>query len=203
MAGQDPVTVHTPGTLFVAGPLDDSVATVTTNAAVFGQLGERWAVDGGGADMWKATAEFGAVFRPGSLASGGTVTLTVDAQAPTGPWARAGIVARNDLRTAGAAGFLNLAVTPANGVVLSYDSNGDGTLDTYRRVTGVTAPVTLRLTRAGDTFTGACSTDSGATWRTVATVTVPGTAGTQDAGLFMSAAAGVRGTVEFGGWTSG
>ncbi|MFF0729510.1 alpha-N-acetylglucosaminidase [Streptomyces sp. NPDC004134] len=203
MAGQDPVTVHTPGTLFVAGPLDDSVATVTTNAAVFGQLGDRWAVDGGGADMWKATAEFGAVFRPGSLASGGTVTLTVDAQAPTGPWARAGIVARNDLRTAGAAGFLNLAVTPANGVVLSYDSNGDGTLDTYRRITGVTAPVTLRLTRAGDTFTGACSTDAGATWRTVATVTVPGTAGTQDAGLFMSAAAGVRGTVEFGGWTNG
>ena len=51
---------------------------------------------------------------------------------------------------------------------------------------------------------GACSTDGGATWRTVATVSVPGTAAAQDAGLFMSAAnggSGARGTVQFSGWS--
>jgi alpha-N-acetylglucosaminidase len=90
--------------------------------------------------------------------------------------------------------------------VLSYDTNGDGTLDTYKRVTGIKAPVLLRLTRAGAAFTGACSADGGASWRTVATVPVPGAADVQDVGLFMSATnggGGARGTVEFSGWTIG
>lgn len=94
-------------------------------------------------------------------------------------------------------------MTPSNGVVLSYDSDGDGTLDTYKRVTGVTAPVLLRLTRAGGAFRGEFSVDGGSSWRTVATVTVPGAGSVQDAGLFMSATdggSGARGTVTFSGW---
>lgn len=99
-------------------------------------------------------------------------------------------------------------MTPANGVVLSYDANGDGTLDTYRRLTGPTAPVQLRLTRGKDTeglgtYTGACSTDGGATWREIATVRVPGAAARQDTGLHQSAAnsaTGDRGTAEFRRW---
>ncbi|WP_421107809.1 alpha-N-acetylglucosaminidase TIM-barrel domain-containing protein [Streptomyces sp. NEAU-S77] len=202
--GEDRVrAVHT-GTLWVAGPLADGWKTVTNNGAAFGQLGGRFAIDGAGQDLWKATAEFGAAYRAGALRSGGAVTVRVDAQATTGPWARAGIVVRNALGTAGSPGFLNLSVTPANGVVLSYDSNGDGTLDTYQRITGVKAPVLLRLTRASATsYTGELSTDDGANWRKVATVTVPGAASAQDAGLFMSAAnggSGARGTVEFSGW---
>ncbi|MEU0840360.1 alpha-N-acetylglucosaminidase [Streptomyces sp. NPDC005962] len=202
--GEDRVrAVHT-GTLWVAGPLADGWKTVTNNGAVFGQLGERFAIDGAGQDLWKATAEFGAAYREGALRTGTAVTVKVDAQAVTGPWARAGIIARNALGTAGSPGFVNLSVTPANGVVLSYDSNGDGTLDTYQRVTGVKAPVLLRLTRTSATsYTGELSTDDGANWRKVATVTVPGAAAAQDAGLFMSAAhggTGARGTVEFSGW---
>lgn len=101
---------------------------------------------------------------------------------------------------------MNLSVTPANGVVLSYDTNGDGTLDTYRRITGVTAPVLLRLSRAAGTFRGECSTDDGATWRTVAEVPVARAAATQDVGLFMSAAhggSGARGTAGFSGFATG
>lgn len=63
----------------------------------------------------------------------------------------------------------------------------------------------LRLTRGtGTSFTGACSTDGGTTWRTVATVSVPGAAGVQDVGLFMTAingGGGARGTVRFSGWS--
>lgn len=135
-------------------------------------------------------------------------------QDATGPWARAGLVVRNRLTAPSspgapdALGFLNLSVTPANGVVLSYDANGDGALDTYRRITGVTAPVLLRLTRGKDgaaagTYTGSCSTDDGATWRDIATVTVPGAAARQDTGLHQSAAnsaTGDRGTAEFRRW---
>lgn len=154
------------------------------------------------------------------------MTVEVTSQDPTGPWARAGLIVRNRLAapsspsapstpgapsaagSADALGFLNLSVTPANGVVLSYDANGDGTLDTYRRLTGITAPVLLRLTRGKDTgaagtYTGSCSTDDGATWREIATVTVPGAAARQDTGLHQCAAnsaAEDRGTAEFRRW---
>ncbi|MCX3062809.1 alpha-N-acetylglucosaminidase [Streptomyces beihaiensis] len=201
--GERRITSTRKGELFEAGPLAASWRTYTDNGAVFGQLDDRFAIDGGGADLWKATAEFGTAYREGGLRDGSSVTVRVDAQAETGRWARAGVVARDSLATPGSPGFVNLAVTPSSGVVLSYDTNGDGTLDHYKRITGLKAPVLLRLTRSGGSYTGACSTDDGATWRTVATVSVPGAAAAQDVGLFMTAANGGngrRGTVEFSGW---
>ncbi|MFI7386765.1 alpha-N-acetylglucosaminidase TIM-barrel domain-containing protein [Streptomyces sp. NPDC049813] len=201
--GEDRVTYTHKGTLFEAGPLDAGWKTYSNNAAVFGQLADRFAVDGGGADLWKGTTEFGTAYREGAFPDGSSAVLRVDAQAVTGAWARAGIIVRNSLATPGSAGFLNLSVTPSNGVVLSYDTNGDGTLDTYQRITGIKAPVLLRLTRTGGSYTGACSTDGGSSWRTVATVPVPGAAPAQDVGLFMTATNGgngARGTVAFSGW---
>ncbi|MEH0629898.1 alpha-N-acetylglucosaminidase [Streptomyces stelliscabiei] len=203
--GEDRVEGRFDGTLFEAGALDPGWRTYTNNGAVFGQLGGRFAIDGAGADLWRGTSEFGTAYRAGAFRDGTSVTLRVDSQAATGNWARAGIVVRDVLGTAGSKGFVNLAVTPANGVVLSYDSSGDGTLDTYRRITGVKAPVVLRLSRVGvGAYVGECSVDEGATWRVVAPVSVPGAAsGGQDVGLFMSATnggSGARGLVEFSGW---
>ncbi|MFJ4712130.1 alpha-N-acetylglucosaminidase [Streptomyces sp. NPDC088785] len=202
-AGEKRITAVQRGTLFEAGPLAAGWETYSGNDAFFGQLGDAFAIDGGGADLWKGTAEFGTVYRPGAFVDGTSVVLRVDRQDVTGAWARAGIIVRNALDTPGSAGFVNLSVTPAQGVVLSYDTNGDGTLDTYKRLTGIKAPVLLRLTRSGGSVAGACSTDGGATWRTVATAAVPGAAAAQDVGMFMSATNGgngARGTVEFSGW---
>lgn len=201
--GEDRVTITRRSAVYVAAPLDAGWRTYTGNEAVFGQLGDRLAINGSGQDLWKGTAQFGTAFRAGAMADGARVAVRVDSQENTGSWARAGLIVRNSLATPGAAGFLNLAVTPGQGVVLSYDTNGDGTLDTCTCITGIKAPVLLRLTRTGDALTGACSTDGGATWRTVASVTVPGTAAGQDVGFFMSATnggSGLRGTVEFSGW---
>ncbi|MFK4227269.1 alpha-N-acetylglucosaminidase TIM-barrel domain-containing protein [Streptomyces sp. NPDC019890] len=203
--GEDRVAVTQQDSLWMATPLEPGWRTYTSNRAVFGQLGERFAINGAGIDLWRGTTHFGTAYREGALTAGASVVVRVDSQENTSSWARAGIVVRNSLARPGDRGFLNLAATPGQGIVLSYDTNGDGTLDTYRRITGVKAPVLLRLTRhAGTSFTGACSTDGGATWRTVATVSVPGTAAAQDAGLFMSAAnggSGARGTVRFSGWS--
>ncbi|NBE53197.1 alpha-N-acetylglucosaminidase [Streptomyces boluensis] len=202
--GEDRVSTVVKDSLYVAGPLDPAWRTYTNSAAVFGQLEGRYAINGGGQDLWKGTSEFGAAYREGALKDGVTVTVRVDAQDATGPWARAGIVARNSLATPGSPGFVNLSVTPANGVALSYDTNGDGTLDTYQRITGIKAPVLLRLRREAGTFWGACSTDDGTTWRTVAEVPVGGATATQDVGLFMTAThggSGARGTAEFSGFT--
>lgn len=191
------------GKLYVAGPLEDGLSTVTTNDAVFGQLGDRFAINGAGDDMWKGTAHFGAVYREGAMRDGSSATVRVTSQETTGPWARAGIIARNDLPGATSPGFVNLSVTPVNGVVLSHDSDGDGTLDTFEQVTGVKAPVLLRLNRDGRSFHGELSTDNGANWRAVGTISVPGVRARQDVGMFMSATNGgngARGTVEFSDW---
>ncbi|MFF3453686.1 alpha-N-acetylglucosaminidase TIM-barrel domain-containing protein [Streptomyces sp. NPDC002730] len=203
--GEERVAVTQKGKLQLAAPLDPEWRTFTSNAAVFGQVGDRFAINGAGNDLWRGTTQFGTAYREGALTEGVSVVLRVDSQENTSSWARSGIVVRNSLAKPGDAGFLNLAATPGQGIVLSYDTNADGTLDTYRRITGIKAPVLLRLTRnAGTSFTGACSTDGGATWRTVATVSVPGSAAVQDVGLFMSATSGgsgARGTVHFSGWS--
>ncbi len=155
-------------------------------------------------DLWKGTAEFGAVYREGALTAGHSATVRVDSQANTNPWARTGIIVRNSLASASSPGFVNLAATPEQGVVLSYDTNGDGTVDAYKRITGLKAPVHLRLTRTpAGAYTAECSTDGGTTWRTIATVSVPGAAAVQDVGLFMTAGndgSGKRGLAEFSGW---
>ncbi|WP_309030691.1 alpha-N-acetylglucosaminidase [Streptomyces alfalfae] len=191
------------GTLYEAGPVSDAWARYSDNAAVFGELDGRHAINGGGADLWKGTTEFGTLYRENALKDGVSVVVRVDSQEVTGPWARAGLIARNSLGAPGSRGFVDLAVTPANGVVLSYDTNGDGTVDTYQRLTGIKAPVLLRLTRHGGSVTGACSTDAGASWRDVATVALTGAEAALDVGFFMSATHGgdgTRGTVEFSGW---
>ncbi|MGW7516883.1 alpha-N-acetylglucosaminidase [Streptomyces sp. NPDC054796] len=208
--GESRVRTRHDGTLYVGGPLDRNLRTATSNDAVFGQLKDRFAINGAGKDLWKGTEEFGTVYREGALRDGDSVTAKVTSQEATGPWARAGLVARNTLAAPGgqraadtSPGFVNLAVTPANGVALSYDSDGDGTLDTYKRVTGVKAPVTLRLSRKGNAFKGELSTDDGKTWREVATVKVPQVSDAMDAGLFMTATNGgsaARGQAEFSAW---
>ncbi|MCC3773248.1 alpha-N-acetylglucosaminidase, partial [Streptomyces sp. UNOC14_S4] len=135
------------GALFLAGPLAPGWHTVGGNAAVFGQLGaDRFAIDGAGDDLWRATEEFGAVYRVRALPVGASATVRVDSQTDTGNWARAGIIARNRLATR-SPGAVNLAATPGEGVVLSYATTASGAFDGYRRVAGVRAPVRLRLTR--------------------------------------------------------
>ncbi|NIK57323.1 alpha-N-acetylglucosaminidase TIM-barrel domain-containing protein [Kribbella shirazensis] len=187
-----------------AGPVQAPNRTITTNNAVFAQSGDAYLIEGAGNDMWGTTKQFGAIYQPNALPAGGSLVTRVVAQDRTGPWARAGLVVSPDLTRTGSAGIANVAITPDNGCVYSWDSDGNGTLDQFRNVTGRTAPQWLRLTRAADTITAACSVD-GTTWTTVGSSVVPAGA-VLDGGLFMSAAnggAGTRGAAEFSGFTLG
>ncbi|MFZ3598363.1 alpha-N-acetylglucosaminidase TIM-barrel domain-containing protein [Streptomyces sp. BH104] len=172
----------------------DPYRTVSFNDAVFGQSGEAFAIEGGGADLWGGTDEFGAVHRAGALTDGAAVSVRVRSQDRTGGWARAGLIVRNDLTAKGSSGYVNLAITPSNGCVLSWDADGNGRLDSVTTTGGsVTAPVHLRLTRQGVTYKGEFSPD-GTTWTTVGTASPAGSAADgQDAGVFMSAVNGGSG----------
>lgn len=173
----------------------DPYRSASFNDAVFGQSGDAIAVEGAGADLWGATNEFGTVYRPAAFGSSSNATVRVTSQDTTGGWARAGLIVRNDLSENGngSAGYVNLAVTPSNGCALSWDSDGNGTFDSIELAAGVAAPVHLRLTRSGDTYTGECSPD-GVSWTEVGTATPGGVADTQDIGVFMTAANGWNGT---------
>jgi alpha-N-acetylglucosaminidase len=189
--------------LLAASPVSSTYRTAAFTTAAFGQRDNTFAIYSAGADMWLGTNQFGTVYSPSALADGDAVTTQVTAQDDTGPWARAGIVVRNSLATNGSAGYLDLAVTPANGCALSWDASGDGQLDSVANIGPFAAPTYLKLVRTGTTYTGYCSADGG-NWRTVGTATVAGAATIQDVGIFATAAnggSGAAGVARFTGFT--
>ncbi|MEU1107168.1 hypothetical protein ABZ408_40470 [Streptomyces tibetensis] len=75
-------------------------------------------------------------------------------------------------------------MTPSNGVVLEYDSNGDGYLDTEAKTMGIKAPVWLRLTRTGNQVSGYYSTNGTTFTQVGSAVNLSGANTTEDAGVF-------------------
>ncbi|BCJ30422.1 alpha-N-acetylglucosaminidase [Actinocatenispora sera] len=187
-------TGHATGTarVLAGAPITAPYTTVNFNDATFAAAGTGFGIFGGGRDMWGSTNQFAAIVLPGGLPDGATATVRVVLQDPTGPWARAGLVVRNSLATNGSLGYANLAVTPQHGCALSVDDNNDGRLNKVTSAAGPVAPVTLRLTRAGDSLTAAYSPD-GTTWNTLGTVRPTGLAATPEVGIFMTAANGGSG----------
>lgn len=87
----------------------------------------------------------------------------------THAWAKAGVMFRNTL--AASSPHVTVVVTPGKGIAMQYRSSAGGTTVQTALVPGG-APIYLRLTRTGNTFTGAWSTDA-FTWQTIGTVAVP------------------------------
>nr|WP_239135331.1 DUF1349 domain-containing protein [Streptomyces sp. SID12488] len=171
--------------------------------AAVSQSGGVTSLTSAGIDVWRSGAqyddEYSAAYRTGAAVTSSTVTVHVDSQDTTNGWAKAGLMLRNNIASAGSStGYLVLAATPASGIALSYDSNSDGYLDTNVLKTGTAAvaPVWLRLVRSGTSVTGSYSAD-GTTWTTVGTATLTGANTTLDAGMFSTAHAGTIGTANF------
>ncbi|SEG55327.1 alpha-N-acetylglucosaminidase [Actinacidiphila yanglinensis] len=170
----------------VAGTVSAPYRTASTTPVTVARNGSTLSLAGGGADQYVGSNEYGTIYRPQLLADGTSVTTQVLAQGDSGPYARAGLVIASDLGTPGSGGYATLAVTPAHGCMLSWDSDGDGRLDHYAEDDGFSAPAHLRLSRTGDTITGACSID-GTNWAVVGSATVPGMSAVEDAGVDFSA----------------
>jgi hypothetical protein len=172
--------------------------------AYAGQAGDRFAIDVGGRDMYGSYNEFATIYRDDESTASTVVTTKVTRQTRTGPWAKAGIVLRNDLTDVDSAGYAMVAVTPDNGWVFQWDRDGNGTLESTTN-TGTTAyPSWLRLVRQDTTVTGYYSLD-GEVWHEVGSVTDPRITAVGDVGLFASAVnfynPGAISEVEFEGFT--
>lgn len=153
----------------------------------FAMVDDRLAIRTTGADMSRTTRRFAAAWREKAMSDGMTASVRVDEQVSEGsrPWARTGIIVSSDV-TSKTSSMVTLSVTPANGCDLSWNSGTSGSLDRHVQSKSFDAPVRLRLTRVGDSFEGACSTD-GVTWTTVGTATPPGLGAEAQVGLFATA----------------
>ena len=123
--------------------------------------GSSFIMQGGGGDIWNTADEFN--FASTSLAGNGTIVARVNVLQNTDPWAKAGVMFRND-NTPGSV-FVDLIVSANNGVNLQWRTSTGGGCD-YLNVSGVAAPAWVKLVRSGNTFTGYYSLN-GTTWTQV------------------------------------
>ena len=188
----------------VETPLKTYAAVDSTTRPQFGQLGDRLSIIAAGADVSGTNNQYGTIYRPKSLNTNGTATTQVLSQQNRNAATKSGLIVRSDLTKAdSASGYVTLEVTPGKGVQLQWDADGNGQLESSKTVSGVTAPVWLRLARNGTAFTGQYSVD-GTTWSTVATITVPSAVDAEDVGVFTTSHNKyVDGRADFGPLTVG
>jgi hypothetical protein len=151
-------------------------------------------VKGAGTDIWGATDGFH--FDWQTLSGDGSVSAHVTSQTNTSPYAKAGVMLR--LSTSASAPFYDVIVQPGQRIEVEYRANQGGTAVMAAAVAGA-APVYLKATRSGSTYSAYSSSD-GINWMLIpgSTVTVSGLSGTLLTGLAVTShQSGVLSTVTF------
>ena len=179
-------------------------SSATDGPSAFAQQGTQFGITGAGADLYSGTDAYSATYLPQSVGSTATVDTMVVSQQGMAGFAKAGIIVRNDMTGSGTTpeGVI-LFESPSGGIQLEWTKDGGTHINTVTPANGTipaTLPVHLKLERtAADTYIGWYSLD-GHGWYAVGTATVPGQAGSQDAGIFVTShASGAPGTVVFDG----
>lgn len=137
-------------------------------------------LQGGGADIWGTADAFN--FASTNVAVDNTLIARVTTVQDTDPWAKAGLMFRNDA-TSGAM-FADLFVSPANGVNLQWRASTGGQCGSAG-VGSVVAPVWVKLARSGTNFTAYYGAD-GVNWTLLGATSVPMAANVR-AGLAVTA----------------
>jgi hypothetical protein len=141
------------------------VGGVAVAGSVQATGGSGFIVSGSGSGTGGTSDQFTFVAQPFSL--NGTLTAQVLSQTNTNGRAEAGVMFRSSMDPGAA--FAEADVTPDGHIFFQYRASDGGS--TSFAVAYASAPVWVRLTRAGGTFTASYSTD-GATWTVVGSHTV-------------------------------
>jgi hypothetical protein len=142
-------------------------------AGTFSQSSNSFTVKGSGADIWSSTDAFRYVYQ--TLTGDGSITARVASVQNVNVWTKGGVMMRDTL-TAGAKNVYMLASpTASNNYRWQVRSSAGGsTTSTVPPSTACgngTAPVWVKITRSGSTFTGFCSAD-GSSWTQVGSASV-------------------------------
>ena len=174
------VTSHADGRLatarfsdvLISGP--DDWGLVTSDIGAVGQpgtvqfgSGSTRIQEGSGADIWGTADAF--QFSRKWWTADATATVHVQSIEATDPWAKLGLMFRETLDPGSR--HVMLIASAERGLAMQYRAQPGGISRNVALSPG-TAPVWLRLTRAGNIFTGYASED-GATWRTIGSIALP------------------------------
>ncbi len=119
-----------------------------------------------GTDLWGTADQFRFVQQSGT--GDGSVTARVDSLENTDPNAKSGVMIRET--TAANSAYASVLATASNGLRFEYRSaTGAGTGKV--EAPGILPPYWLKITRSGNTFTGAISPD-GSAWTTVGSASI-------------------------------
>jgi hypothetical protein len=115
-----------------------------------------WTIQGGGGDIWDTVDHFHYVYN--SISTDSTVSVQLNSQQATSPWAKAGLMMRGSV-DAGSP-YYALLITPSNGLAVQWRTVQGGT--TSKTAAAAMVPVFLRVSRR--TTTGATPTTSYSAW---------------------------------------
>lgn len=122
-------------------------------------------ISGSGVDIWKQADEFHYVYQ--SLSGDGEIVGQVTGMTNTNAWAKAGLMFRETL--AAHAKHASMFVTPGSGVAFQRRTT-TGNVSQHTGSAGK-APMWLKVSRKGNTFTGFKSSD-GSNWQQIGSVTI-------------------------------
>jgi len=207
--GQHPVTTSVTQTAITSPPVQPPYRTfssATDAPAHFAEAGQQFGISGAGAGLTSSADAYSAIYLAGAVGASATIDTEVSTQQGITGSGAAGILVRNDMTGSGTGPEgVALYESPSGGIQLQWTSSGGTHVDSVTPANGtnpMTLPVHLKLERtSSDSYTGYYSFN-GVAWITVGTATVPGQAGTQDAGMFVTShASSSPATVSFDGFT--
>jgi alpha-galactosidase len=169
-------------------------ANTTAHSASFGASYGGLAITSRGTGVFQRMSappvdSYAALYLPGAAAASSTAQVTVTLDYAGGAAGGAGLIERNAMTApAGSPPGVVLFLSNRSTIVMAWNASGGRYVDSQLEVPGVyvATPVTLRLVRSGNIYTGYFSTDGGVTWGAVDTVNVAASAaaGNQDVGVF-------------------
>lgn len=151
------------GGVLPGGWADQDIGTVAF-AGTASSCASSFVLQGSGADIWGTADAFN--FASTSLSGNGAIVARVVAVQNTDPWAKAGLMFRND--TTPGSMFADVFVSPANGVNFQWRTVSGGQCGSTS-LGGVTAPIWVKLARVGTNFTAAYSSN-GVQWTSLGSI---------------------------------
>ena len=150
-----------------AAPLSGGDIGGVSTAGSSSSSGGTYTLKGSGVDIWGTADSF--QFDSQTFTGDGTITARVVSQTNTNVWAKAGVMFRETL--AAGSSFAGIFIAVANPSLIEARA-GTGASAVSTKGAQVKAPYWVRLTRAGNLFSGSISAN-GTSWTSVGTYTVP------------------------------